>query len=332
MRKVKKVAVTGAAGQIAYSLLFRIANGDLLGPNVDVELRLLDIEAAQDAMKGVAMELMDCAFEKLTKISIHTDPNEAFKGVDWALLVGAKPRGPGMERNDLLVDNGKIFIEQGKALNEVGTKNTKVLVIGNPCNTNCWITMKQAANLPRENFFALTTLDENRAKAQLADKSNSAVRDIEKVIIWGNHSATQVPDYTHATVEGKQVIEIISDSQWLNLDFMETVQKRGAAIISKRGKSSAASAANAIVDCVRSIEGVSDIKNWFSVAKYSKENSYGIDPDLIFSFPCRRKSDGTIEIVEGLEVPEFIQKKITHTEKELKLERATLETILVGEK
>lgn len=320
-KAVQRVAVTGGAGQIAYNLLFRIASGEMLGADQEVALHILEIPQALEALKGVAMELEDCAFPLLKEMVIGSDPTEVFKGVDWALLVGAKPRGPGMERGDLLSENGKIFIEQGKALNESASRDVKVLVVGNPCNTNCLIAMSHAPNIPRKNFHAMTRLDQNRAVNQLAAKAQREVSEVTNMAIWGNHSTTQVPDYYHARIQGRPVTEVIQDQAWLEGNFVETVQKRGGAIIKARGKSSAASAANAIIDSVKSLAQATPDGEWFSSCVCSDGNDYGIHENLIFSFPCRSKGDGDYEVVGGIDWNDELKGKIRASERELLDER-----------
>jgi malate dehydrogenase len=321
--KTKRIAITGGAGQIAYSLLFRIASGELLGDNTPVSLHILEVPEALSGLEGVKMELVDSAFPLLQEIRIGSDPEKIFEGVDLALFVGAKPRGPGMERKDLLTENGKIFIGQGKALNKVASRNVKSVVIGNPCNTNCLILSQNAPDLNPKNFFAMTRLDENRAKAMLGQKAGCHAAAVKKVGIWGNHSATQVPDFVHATIKGKKALEVISDRAWLEGEFVKGVQQRGAEIIRLRGKSSAASAASAIIDTVRSLETETEEDDWYSVAISSKKNPYGIDENLIFSFPCRTVH-GECKIVEGLNWDQFLEEKIRATEKELKEERSAV--------
>jgi malate dehydrogenase len=320
-QSVKRVAVTGGAGQIAYSLLFRIAAGEMLGLSQPIALHILEVPDALKALEGVKMELEDCAFPLLKEIHIGSDPKHLFKGVHYALLVGAKPRGPGMERGDLLQDNGKIFIEQGTALNEVADRSVKVLVVGNPCNTNCLIALSHAPQLSHKNFFAMTRLDQNRAAAQLAEKAKADVATVQNITIWGNHSSTQVPDFLNATIAQKPVIEKITDKQWLEGDFISTVQKRGAAIIAARGKSSAASAASAAIDSIRALVTPTPPGQWFSCAVSSKGNPYGVDENLIFSFPCRVTEQGEWEIVKGLSWDEFLRNKIKLSEAELVEER-----------
>ena len=320
-RPLIRIAVTGGAGQIAYSLLFRIASGELFGPTQPVALHILEVPAAFEALQGVKMELDDCAFPLLEEVVIGSNPQEVFKGVHWALLIGAKPRGPGMERSDLLFENGKIFVEQGRALNEAADRNVKVLVVGNPCNTNALIAMNNAPRIPRSHFFAMTRLDQNRAIAKLAQKAGVPVGKVENAIIWGNHSSTQVPDFINARIDGIPAVKKIPDISWFTDDFIPAVQNRGAMIIKARGKSSAASAANAIIDTVRSLITPTASANSFSLAVCSDSNPYGICDNLIFSFPCRSKGDGKYEIVEGMTVNDFLKAKIALTEKELIEER-----------
>jgi len=314
-----RVAVTGAAGQIGYSLLFRVASGQLLGDDQPVILHLLDITPALDAMKGVAMELEDCAFPLLDGIVQTDDPDEAFGDVNVALLVGARPRSKGMERKDLLEANGAIFTVQGKALSDNAADDVRVLVVGNPANTNALIAMNNAPNIPDERFTAMTRLDHNRAMAQLAAKTGSSVRDITKMTIWGNHSATQYPDLFHAEVEGRNAAELVGDQAWLEGEFIPTVQQRGAAIIEARGLSSAASAANAAIDHVRTWVSGTPEGDWTSMAIPS-DGSYGVPEGLISSFPVTC-SDGTYSVVQGLEVDDFSRGRIDASVEELAAER-----------
>jgi malate dehydrogenase len=311
--------VTGAAGQIGYAILFRIASGQLLGPDTPVHLSLLEIPDAVKAAEGTAMELDDCAFPLLTGIDIHDDPNQAFDGVNIALLVGARPRSKGMERSDLLEANGGIFKPQGQALNDHAADDIKVLVVGNPANTNCLIAQSNAPDIPAERFTAMTRLDHNRAIAQLARKTGAAVRDITNVTIWGNHSATQYPDIFHAKVGGRSAAEVVSDQDWLENDFIPTVQKRGAAIIEARGASSAASAANAAIDHMHDwVLGTPD-GDWVSMAIHS-DGSYGVEEGIFSSFPvtCR---GGSYEVVQDLEINDFSRGRVEATVNELKEER-----------
>ncbi len=325
MKPIKRVAVTGGAGQIAYSLLFRIANGDFLGPDQPVALHLLDLPMGEEMLKGVKMELDDCVFPLLKEVKIGHVPEEIFGGVDFAFLVGSKPRGPGMERKELLGDNGKIFVEQGKALNRVANKGVRVLVVGNPCNTNCLIAMHHAPDLPRNHFMAMTRLDQNRAQFQLAHKAGVDVGQVSQATIWGNHSSTQVPDFLNAKIGGKGAVEVIHDRKWLEGEFVSTIQKRGAQVIAARGKSSAASAANAAVSALKSITTPTP---WFSAGIYSKGNPYGIDPDLVFSFPCRSKGNLDFEIIPDAQIDSFLKEKIAISEKELKEERDLVRDLL----
>ncbi|MBR7743566.1 malate dehydrogenase [Phycicoccus sp. BSK3Z-2] len=314
-----KVAVTGAAGQIGYSLLFRIASGALLGPDTPVELRLLEITPALKALEGVVMELDDCAFPTLAKVEIGDDPNVVFDGVNHALLVGARPRGPGMERGDLLEANGGIFAPQGKALNAVAADDVRVTVTGNPANTNALIAMSNAPDIPTERFSALTRLDHNRAISQLASKLDVPVTEIRRMTIWGNHSATQYPDLFHAEVGGRNAAEAVGDQDWLENTFIPTVAKRGAAIIEARGASSAASAASATIDHARTwVEGTAD-GDWVSMAVRS-DGSYGVQEGIMSSFPVM-VSGGRWEIVQGLEIDDFSRGRIDASVEELVGER-----------
>jgi len=324
-----KVAVTGAAGQIGYSLLFRIASGALLGPDTPIALSLLEIPPAVGAAEGVAMELDDCAFPLLSSIGISDDAEVAFDGVNIAMLVGSRPRTKGMERGDLLAANGAIFTVQGKALNDKAADDLKVLVVGNPANTNALIAMNNAPDVPRERFTAMTRLDHNRAIAQLANKPKRPVDEIKKMTIWGNHSATQYPDIFHATVGGRPAAEIVDDQQWLEGDFIPTVQKRGAAIIDARGSSSAASAASAAINHVHDwVTGTPD-GDWVSMAVPS-DGSYGVPVGLISSFPVTT-AGGKYEIVQGLDIDQFSRGRIDASVKELADERdAVQEQGLLG--
>ena len=324
-----KVAVTGAAGQIGYSLLFRIASGALLGPDTPIALSLLEIPPAVGAAEGVAMELDDCAFPLLSSIGISDDAEVAFDGVNIAMLVGSRPRTKGMERGDLLAANGAIFTVQGKALNDKAADDLKVLVVGNPANTNALIAMNNAPDVPRERFTAMTRLDHNRAIAQLANKTKRPVDEIKKMTIWGNHSATQYPDIFHATVGGRLAAEIVDDQQWLEGDFIPTVQKRGAAIIDARGSSSAASAASAAINHVHDwVAGTPD-GDWVSMAVPS-DGSYGVPEGLISSFPVTT-AGGKYEIVQGLDIGQFSRGRIDASVKELADERdAVQEQGLLG--
>ncbi len=322
-----RVAVTGAAGQIGYALLFRIAAGEMLGKDQPVILQLLEIpdEKAQKALKGVMMELDDCAFPLLAGMEAHSDPMTAFKDVDVALLVGARPRGPGMERADLLSANAQIFTAQGKALNAVASRNVKVLVVGNPANTNAYIAMKSAPDLPRENFTAMLRLDHNRALSQIATKTGKPVSSIEKLFVWGNHSPTMYADYRYATIDGKSVKDMINDQVWNNDVFLPTVGKRGAAIIEARGLSSAASAAGAAIDHVR--DWVLGSNGKIVTMGIPSNGEYGIPKDVMFGFPVTTEN-GKYKIVEGLEIDEYSQGKIKITLDELEGERAGVQHLL----
>jgi len=314
-----KVAVTGAAGQIGYSLLFRIANGDILGPDTPVELRLLEIEPALKTLEGVVMELDDCAFPLLSKVEIGADATKVFDGVNLALLVGARPRTKGMERGDLLEANGAIFTAQGKALNQVAADDVRIGVTGNPANTNALIALTNAPDIPKERFSALTRLDHNRALSQLAAKTGASVTDIKKMTIWGNHSATQYPDVFNAEIGGRNAAEVVDDQQWIENDFIPTVAKRGAAIIEARGSSSAASAASATIDAARDWLRGSPEGDWVSMAVVS-DGSYGVPEGLVYSFPVTT-SGGDWTIVEGLEVNDFSRQRMDATAQELVEER-----------
>jgi malate dehydrogenase len=317
-----KVAVTGAAGQIGYSLLFRIASGALYGPETPVELRLLEITPALKALEGVVMELDDCAFPTLASVEIGDDAATIFDGANLALLVGARPRSKGMERSDLLAANGAIFTAQGKALNEVAADDIRIGVTGNPANTNALIAMSNAPDIPAERFSSLTRLDHNRAISQLAARTGASVTDIKKLTIWGNHSVTQYPDIFHAEVAGKNAAELVNDQQWLENDFIPTVAKRGAAIIEARGSSSAASAASATIDAARDWTHGSAEGDWVSMAVRS-DGSYGIPEGLIYSFPVTTRA-GHWEIVQGLEINEFSRAKMDASAAELQEERAAV--------
>ena len=324
MKSPIKVAVTGAAGQIGYSLLFRIASGEMFGKDQPVALHLIEIPPALGALEGVVMELHDCAFPLLQSIVPTADLDEGFRDVNWALLVGSIPRKAGMERGDLLGINGKIFIGQGQAIEKNAAADVRVLVIGNPCNTNCLIAMNNARKIPRERWFAMTRLDENRAKAQLAHKAGVEITKVTNMTIWGNHSATQYPDFYNARIGNRPAHEVISDEKWLKEDFIATVQQRGAAIIKARGSSSAGSAANAIIDTVRSLISDTPGNDWNSVAVCS-DGSYKVDEGLIASFPVRVRA-GKWEIVPDVPINDFSRDKIDKSVAELREEKS-----LVGE-
>lgn len=325
--KTIKVAITGAAGQIGYALLPRLASGEVFGPDVKVALHLLEIPPALPALDGVVMELEDCAFPLLENVVATADPAEAFADVNWALLVGSKPRGAGMERGDLIRENGPIFVGQGKALSDNAAKDVRILVVGNPANTNCLIAMNNAPNIPNDRFCAMTRLDQNRAYSQLAQKAGVSVADVSNVTIWGNHSATQYPDAENAKINGKPATEVISDTAWIQGEFLETVQKRGAAVIAARGLSSAASAANAILDHVKSMVYKTPKGDWFS-AGIASDGSYGVDEGLIFSMPIASDGQGGYRIVQGLTWSDFAQAKIQATLEELREEKAVIADLL----
>lgn len=321
-----KVAVTGAAGQIGYSLLFRIASGSMFGPEQPVALSLIEIPPALGALEGVVMELHDCAFPLLKGITPTADLDEGFRGVNWALLVGSIPRKAGMERGDLLGINGKIFIGQGKAIEKNSASDVRVLVVGNPCNTNCLIAMNNAKSIPHDRWFAMTRLDENRGKAQLAQKAGVDITAVTNMTIWGNHSASQYPDFYNAKINGKPANEVIGDEKWLKETFIPTVQQRGAAVIKARGSSSAASAANAVVDTVRGLTTNTGKGNSHSVAVCS-EGSYGVEKDLISSFPIR-SSGGQWQIVQDVPLNEFSRSKIDASVAELKEEKTLVKDLI----
>lgn len=314
-----KVAVSGAAGQIGYALIFRIASGQMFGMNTEVELQLLELEAALPQLRGVAMELEDCAFPLLKNVVCTANINEAMRDANWVILVGAVPRKEGMERSDLLKINGNIFTKQGQAINAHAASDVKVFVVGNPCNTNCLITMNNAKDIPPSRFFAMTSLDQLRAEAQLAKKAGVDVNAVTNMTIWGNHSSSQYPDFYHARIQGKPVPEVISDLSWLQNDFIPMIQKRGAEVIKVRGGSSAASAANAALVGVYNLVHATPPEDTFSVALCS-EGQYDVDEGLIFSFPCRIE-EGKLKVIEGIEHNDFGKEKIHQTLKELQAER-----------
>jgi malate dehydrogenase len=326
MKSPVKIAITGAAGQIGYQLLFRIASGSMLGPDQPVALHLIEVPPALPALEGVVMELNDCAFPLLKNIVATSDLDEGFRGVNWSLLVGAAPRKAGMERKDLLGINGKIFIGQGKAIEKNAAPDARVLVVGNPCNTNSLIAMNNAKGISSDRWFAMTRLDENRAKSQLAAKAGVDVTQVSNMAIWGNHSATQFPDFYNANIGGKPAADVIGDEKWLKETFIPTVQQRGAAVIKARGSSSAASAANAIADTVRSLATPTAAGDWHSVAVCS-DGSYGIERGLICGFPVRSNGEKW-EIVQGLPVNDFSRTRIDATVAELKEERALVAELL----
>ena len=326
MNSPVKVAVTGAAGQIGYALLFRIASGSMFGPDQPVELSLIEIPQVLGALEGVVMELHDCAFPLLKGITPTADLDEGFRGVNWALLVGSVPRKAGMERSDLLGINGKIFIGQGQAITRNAASDVRVLVVGNPCNTNCLIAMNNARDVPADRWFAMTRLDENRARAQLAQKAGVDVTAVTNMTIWGNHSSTQYPDFYNARINGKNADQVIGDEKWLKDIFIPGVQQRGAAVIKARGSSSAASAANAVVDTVCSLTTETEADNWHSVAVCS-DGSYGVEKGLICSFPIRSKG-GQWQIVQNVPLNDFSRAKIDASVNELKEEKSLVSNLL----
>jgi malate dehydrogenase len=326
MKSPVKVAVTGAAGQIGYSLLFRVASGSMFGPDQPLELELIEIPEAMKSLEGVVMELEDCAFPLVTKITPTSDLAEGFRGVNWALLVGSVPRKQGMERKDLLGINGKIFTGQGRAIEKNAASDVRILVVGNPCNTNCLIAMNSAKAIPSDRWYAMTRLDENRAKSQLAAKAGVHVTDVSNLAIWGNHSSTQYPDFYNAKIGGQPVLSVIQDEEWLKNKFIPTVQQRGAAIIKARGSSSAASAANAVVDTVHSLVTPTPEGDWYSVGICS-DGSYGVEPGIISSFPIRTAGAGR-EVVQGVSLNGFSREKINASVAELLEEKALVSELL----
>src|SRR5438477_2822998 len=326
MKSPLKVAVTGAAGQIGYSLVFRIASGEMFGRDQPLTLHLIEIPNALGALDGVVMELQDCAFPLLQSIVPNADLDEGFRDINWALLVGSIPRKAGMERKDLLGINGKIFIGQGQAIERNAAADVRVLVIGNPCNTNCLIAMNNAKDIPRDRWFAMTRLDENRARAQLAHKAGVSIGSVTNMTIWGNHSSTQYPDFYNARIDGRPANEVIRDEKWLKQEFIAIVQQRGAAVIKALGLSSAGSAANAIVDTVCSLTTDTPANDWHSVAVCS-DGSYGVDKELISSFPVRVRG-GKLEILQGLPINDFSRAKINASVAELKEEKSLVAELI----
>uniref|UniRef100_A0A7C9DYX5 Malate dehydrogenase [NADP], chloroplastic n=2 Tax=Opuntia streptacantha TaxID=393608 RepID=A0A7C9DYX5_OPUST len=329
-KKLITVAVSGAAGMISNHLLFKLASGEVFGPDQPIALKLLGSERSFEALEGVAMELEDSLYPLLREVSIGIDPYDVFRDAEWALLIGAKPRGPGMERSALLDINGQIFAEQGKALNAVASPTVKVIVVGNPCNTNALICLKNASKIPAKNFHALTRLDENRAKCQLALKAGVFYDKVSNVTIWGNHSTTQVPDFLNAKIDGRPVIEVIKDRKWLEEEFTEKVQKRGGELIKKWGRSSAASTAVSIVDAIKSLITPTPEGDWFSSGVYTNGNPYGIAEDLVFSMPCRSKGDGDYELVKDVIFDDYLWNRIKKSEEELLAEKRCV-AHLIGE-
>ena len=335
MNERVRIAITGPGGQIGYALLFRIASGQMFGPDIDIELNLLELEQALPSLDGVAMELDDCAFPRLKRIVCTSDVNQAMDGVNWALLVGSVPRKQGMERSDLLQINGGIFKKQGQAINDYASDDVRIFVVGNPCNTNCLIAKHHAKDIPADRFYAMTTLDELRARAQLAKKAGVDINQVTQMTIWGNHSSTQFPDFYHAKINGISADTVINDETWLKDVFVPTVQQRGAAILKARGASSAASAANAIIKGVSHLVTDTPAGESFSVCRSSK-GEYGVDEGLIFSFPCRREhglvrrvglEHGVVTVVEGLKFNDYSQEKLEVTLNELRSERDAVKSL-----
>ena len=322
-----RVAVTGGAGQIAYSLLFRIAAGEAFGADQPLILQVIEIPEAMGALEGVKMELDDCAFPLLRDVVLTSDPAVGFKDANWAILVGGKPRSKDMERKDLIASNGAIFSAQGKAINDYAAPGIRVLVVANPCNTNALVAHENAPNVPADRWFAMTRLDQNRAKAQLAMHAGVPVSAVTNLAIWGNHSATQYPDFEHARIDGKSLLDVIPDRNWLENEFLKVNQQRGKAVIEARGKSSAASAANAAIDTIKSLTQPTAAGDWFSAAVVS-DGSYGVPAGLLFSFPLRSAGDGTYEIVQGLDVSSFQQAKLKLTTDELLEEREAVSSLV----
>ncbi len=327
MKSPIRVAVTGGAGQIGYSLLFRLANGETFGPDQPVILQILEIPQAIDALRGVVMELDDCAFPLLQDVVATDDPAEAFNAANYAILVGGKPRGKGMERADVIKDNAPIFTTQGKALNDHAAEDVRVLVVANPCNTNALIAMHSAPDIPRDRFMAMTRLDQNRAKTQIAAKAGVSVRDVTKLAVWGNHSPTMFPDFEHALVGGKPAPDVI-DRAWFEGEFLKTVQQRGKAVINARGKSSAASAANAAVNHLQSLIAPTPADDWFSAAIYSDGSLYGVPEGIMFSFPLRSRGNGDYTVVEGLALSAYAREKLAISAEELLDEREAVADLL----
>lgn len=318
---MKRIAVTGGGGRVAYTLLFALAHGDLFGTEEKIALYICDLPEMRGAIEAVAMELEDCAFPLLHEVKIGFNQEELFEGADCIFLMGAKPRGPGMERSDLLLENGKIVVEAGRAIERAAPRHAKVLVVGNPCNTNCLIAMQHAPSVPRENFHAMLRLDHNRAKNLLAKKAGVCVSKVKGVTVWGNHSSTQVPDYTHATIEGKPIEEVIQDREWLEAEFMGRVQGRGGEIIRKRGTSSAASASLAALEAMKSLYFPTPAGEWYTSGICSDDNPYGVEDNLVFGFPCYTDKRGKCKIVPDLKWSLSIAEKIALTQKELIEER-----------
>lgn len=327
VKRTVSVAVTGGTGQIAYSFLFSLAHGDVFGRDTLLDLRIYDIPGTERILSGVRMELDDGAYPLLHKVRVTTSLNDAFDGIDAAFLIGAAPRGPGMERGDLLRSNGEIFSLQGSVLNTSAKRDAKVFVVGNPVNTNCWIAMHNAPRLNKRNFHAMLRLDQNRMQSMLAHRAQVSVDEVSQIVVWGNHSARQVPDFTHALISGKSALEVIGDRDWLENIMFPSVQNRGSAVIEARGKSSAASAARALAEAARSLFSPKE-GEWFSSGVCSDHNPYGIPDDLIFGFPCRVVSNGDYEIIPGLPWDPFIRSKIQISVDEISQEKANLSSKL----
>ncbi|GIW79489.1 MAG: malate dehydrogenase [Gemmatales bacterium] len=327
MAEVIRVAVTGAAGQVAYAMLARLASGEVFGPNQKIILQLLEIPQAMKTLEGVAMELDDCSFPTLQDMILTDDANKAFRDCNWALLVGSFPRKQGMERKDLLGINGKIFVGQGKALAEHAAKDVRILVVGNPCNTNCLVAYRNGKDIPADRWTAMTRLDHNRARSALAKKAGVAHDEVKQVTIWGNHSNKQYPDFTHATIKGKPATEVINDRNWLENVFVPQCQERGKAVIAARGASSALSAANGALDHIKSLLSPTPADDWVSAAIVS-DGQYGVEKGLVFSYPCRSDGKGNLSVVEGLKLDDFGQKKFNESLEELKAERDEVKDLL----
>lgn len=328
MKAPIRVAVTGGAGQIGYSLLFRLANGEAFGQDQPVILQILEIPQAADALRGVVMELEDCAYPLLSDIVATSDPNVAFDGANWAILVGGKPRGKGMERADVIKDNAPIFTEQGRAINDHAASDVRALVVANPCNTNALIALNSAPDVPADRWMAMTRLDENRAKAQVAQKAGVPVAAVQSLVVWGNHSPTMYPDFENARINGKAALDVIPDRAWFETDFLKTIQQRGKAIIDARGKSSAASAANAVVNHLHSMVNPTPEGERFSAAILSDGNEFGIPEGLVYSFPMRTKADGTVEVLPVGSLSDFAREKLMISARELEEEREAVAALL----
>lgn len=328
MKAPIRVAVTGGAGQIGYSLLFRLVNGEAFGPDQPVILQILEIPQAQDALRGVVMELNDCAFPLLHDVVATDDPAVAFNDANWAILVGGKPRGKGMERADVIKDNAPIFVGQGKAINDHAADDIRVLVVANPCNTNALIAMHSAPDIPADRWSAMTRLDENRAKSQIAARAGVPVTAVTNLGIWGNHSPTQFPNFEHARIDGQPALDVIPDRAWFEGEFLQKCQQRGKAIINARGKSSAASAANAVVNHLQSMRTPTPAGDWTSAAVLSDGNPYGVPDGLIFSFPLRVQADGSRDIVTGLDLSDYARARLAITIDELQAEREAIADLL----